>query len=128
LHAGVSVFEDERGVVQNQFRVEVAHVADAIVVRLVGELDVASSPVLERALEELVGVDAGVVVLDLRELEFMDSTGLRAVLVAHQAASDAGRRFGLVKGPEQVQRLLSLTQVADRLVIADSPEEFFVAG
>jgi len=127
LHAE-TCSNQERGVVQNQFRVDVRREPQAIVMQLHGELDVASAPELERELMQVADDDVQLIVLDLRELEFMDSTGLRAVLMANQAAGDAGRRFGLVKGPEQVQRLLSLTRVADRLVIADSPEQLFIAS
>ena len=62
-------------------------------------------------------------VLDLRELEFMDSTGLSILVKANQRAADAGRRFGLVKGSRQVQRLLDLTGVAERLTLVDAPEQ-----
>jgi len=53
----------------------------------------------------------------------MDSTGLSVLVRAHQRAIGKGQRFGVVKGPQQVQRLLSLTGVAERLTLADSPEE-----
>jgi anti-anti-sigma regulatory factor len=42
---------------------------------------------------------------------------------AHQRATESGQRFGVVRGPQQVQRLLSLTGVADRLNLADTPDE-----
>ena len=88
-----------------------------------GELDLASSAALE---DELVRVaESGVtqLVIDLRELEFMDSTGLSTLVKAHQRAEETGQGFGLVRGPQQVQRLLSLTGVEDRLTFADTPEE-----
>lgn len=88
-----------------------------------GELDLASSPALEQELEQGPGSDAPVVIVDLRKLEFMDSTGLSVLVRAHQRAAETDRRFGLVKGPPQVQRLLDLTGVAERLTIVDSPEE-----
>jgi anti-anti-sigma factor len=60
--------------------------------------------------------------------KFMDSTGLSILVEAHQRAVDAGRRFGLVKGSAQVQRLLALTGVAERLTLVDAPEELLVQG
>ena len=89
--------------------------------RLFGELDLASSPVLEEELEKVSGHQ--LIVIDLRELEFIDSTGLSVLVKAHQRAKDQGRELGLVKGEGQVQRLLGLTGLADRLKIADVPEE-----
>lgn len=88
-----------------------------------GELDLASSAGLDEELQRLIESDVEQVILDLRELEFMDSTGLSTLVKAHQRAEEAGRRFGLVRGPQQVQRLLSLTGVEERLTFADTPEE-----
>jgi hypothetical protein len=47
---------------------------------------------------------------------------------AHQGAVEEGREFGLVRGTQQVQRLLELTGVTERLPMADSPEELFAGG
>jgi anti-anti-sigma factor len=101
--------------------VEVRDQGRGTVLRLFGELDLASSPALE---EELQKVSARqLIVVDLRELEFIDSTGLSVLVKAHQRARELGHQFGLVKGAGQVQRLLGLTGLADRLTIADLPEE-----
>ena len=75
-----------------------------------GELDLASSPALEEELERVAKSDATVIVVDLAELEFMDSTGLSVLVRAHQRAEENGRRLGLVNGSQQVQRLLTLTR------------------
>jgi anti-sigma B factor antagonist len=91
------------------------------VISVSGELDLASSPALEEELERVAKSDATVIVVDLAELEFMDSTGLSVLVRAHQRAQDSGRRLGLVNGSQQVQRLLALTGVADRLTLADAP-------
>jgi anti-sigma B factor antagonist len=95
----------------------------ATVISVSGELDLASSAALEEELARATESDAEQIVLDLRELEFMDSTGLSTLVKAHQRAEGAGKRFGLVRGPQQVQRLLSLTGVEERLRFADSPAE-----
>jgi anti-sigma B factor antagonist len=109
--------------VQSNFNVETRNGANAVVIGVTGELDLASSPALEHELERGAASRAAIVIVDLRELEFMDSTGLSVLVRAHQRANESGQRFGVVKGPQQVQRLLSLTGVADRLTLADSPEE-----
>ena len=62
-------------------------------------------------------------ILDLRQIEFMDSTGLRVLLSAHQRAHETGRRFALVRGADQVERVLTLTGVRDLLTVVDAPEE-----
>ncbi len=86
-----------------------------------GELDVASTPELEAEL--VLAADKELVVVDLRELEFIDSTGLGVLVKAHDRAREAGRRFALVRGLGQVQRLLGLTGLSEQLAVADSREE-----
>lgn len=108
---------------QGQFRVEVRSEGKAVVVVVVGELDLASGPELEQTLEQLAEPPTELLVIDLREVEFMDSTGLSIIVKAHQRFTESGRRLALVKGTPQVQRLLDLTGVAERLPLVDSPEE-----
>jgi anti-sigma B factor antagonist len=62
-------------------------------------------------------------VLDLRGLEFIDSTGLRAILLQDRRSAEQGQTFALVRGPEQVQRLMNVTHVDEHLKIVGSPEE-----
>jgi len=109
--------------VQSHFRVEVRNADATTVISVSGELDLASSPALEEELERVARSDAQLVVVDLRSLEFMDSTGLSVLVRAHQRAEENGRRLGLINGSQQVQRLLTLTGVADRLTLTDVPEE-----
>jgi anti-sigma B factor antagonist len=109
--------------VQSHFRVEVRDEDHAAVVAVSGELDLASSPALEEELDRVVASQTPLVVIDLRGLEFMDSTGLSVLIRAHQRAEESGQRFALVRGSQQVQRLLSLTGVAERLTLVDTPEQ-----
>ena len=108
---------------QNQFRVEVRSEGTAAVVVVSGELDLASGPELEDVLERVSNDPAQLLIIDLREVDFMDSTGLSIIVRAHQRFAEDGRRLGLVRGPSQVQRLLDLTGVAERLPLVDTPEE-----
>jgi anti-anti-sigma factor len=108
---------------QSDFRVDVHRNGRASVIAVTGELDLASSPMFEAELARVIESDAEQLILDLRELEFMDSSGLGTLVRAHQRAEETGKQFGLVKGPQQVQRLLTLTGVEDRLTLADTPEE-----
>lgn len=108
---------------QSNFNVQSDDERSAVIITVTGELDLASSPGLEQELERGAAAQAEQVIIDLRQLEFMDSTGLSVLVRAHQRATDNGQRFGVVRGPQQVQRLLSLTGVAERLNLADSPDE-----
>jgi anti-sigma B factor antagonist len=114
--------------VQTDFRVEMRTEGQATVVAVTGELDLASSPELEQHLEQFYASDSELLVIDLRGLEFMDSTGLSVIVSAHQKLIDAGRRLIIVRGPQQVQRLLDLTGVAERLELVDTPEEVLTEG
>jgi anti-anti-sigma factor len=97
------------------FRVDVHPERDAVRVVPVGELDLATSEVLERQLHELRRAGFQRVVLDLRELTFIDSSGIRVVLAEHQFAEQAERRFSLIHGPPVVQRALEVCGLLDRL-------------
>jgi anti-anti-sigma factor len=89
---------------------------------LVGELDIASAPRFEEGLTEVERDTPGVLVLDLRRVDFIDSTGLRAVIGADERARAAGRRFVIIRGPAAVERVFSVTQLDQRLEIVDDPE------
>jgi anti-sigma B factor antagonist len=94
------------------------------IVRPVGELDLSGAAILEAELDRLAE-DPGLaaVVLDMRGLEFMDSSGLRLVVVADMKAREAGRRFCLVRGDETVHRVFEITRMSDRLDFVDDPGE-----
>lgn len=108
---------------QSNFSVEVQDDERAFLIGVSGELDLASSPELERELERGASSDVELLIIDLRKLEFMDSTGLSVLVRGHQKATQNGKEFAVVKGPQQVERLLSLTGVAERLTVVDRPEE-----
>ncbi len=99
----------------------------ATTLALGGELDLVSSPALERALDAVLASDAELIIVDLRGLEFMDSTGLHALVKAQHRMDELGRRFALVRGGDNVQRLFELTGVSDGLTIVESPEELLEA-
>lgn len=95
----------------------------AAIVRPVGELDLSGAAILEAELDRLAeNPEIGSVVLDMRRLEFMDSSGLRLVVVADMKAREAGRRFCLVRGDETVHRVFEITRMSDRLDFVDDPE------
>jgi anti-anti-sigma factor len=107
---------------QDEFRLEVTSKGGATVVRVHGELDLATSPGLEQELERLAEDHAPLLIVDLAELDFMDSTGLSVLVRAQQRVEEGGHRFGLINSSQQVQRLLTLTGVRDRLVLDEIPE------
>jgi anti-sigma B factor antagonist len=104
-------------------QIDVRQDRDMVVLRLVGELDLAGAPLFQSEIDsEDVGASAAVV-LDLRELRFIDSTGLRVIFSAHARSLERGQQFAVTNGSEQVQRLLSITRVGEHVRIIDSPED-----
>jgi anti-sigma B factor antagonist len=82
---------------------------------LTGELDLATAPALEGDLRAACEAGAGELLLDLSELSFIDSTGLRAVLVGRMLCEEHQCSYRLVPGGPQVQRLFELAGVLDQL-------------
>ncbi len=91
------------------FRCDVVHERARVRIVAVGELDLVGTPRLEQTLRTFLYTGFGRVVLDLRRLSFIDSTGLTAILRYAEAARCAGLRFGLIPGPPAVQRIFELT-------------------
>jgi len=87
-------------------------------VHVAGELDLAVVPQLKWTLDQ-PQLQARLVVLDLRELEFIDCCGMHAIVKASRRARRAGRRLVLLRGPPTVDRLLTLSGCSDELEIGD---------
>jgi anti-anti-sigma factor len=104
-------------------RCEVARNGHRAWVQPHGELDLDSVHRVEAALAELREEGCPEVVLDLRGLTFMDSTGLRLVIRWDTTARADGFRFAIVPGAETVQRVFRLTGMDEHLTVADAPRE-----
>jgi anti-sigma B factor antagonist len=90
-------------------------VCDAWVVTAVGEIDIASAPLLRQQLDAaLRSSPPWPVLVDLTGVTFLDSTGLGALVEAHQQATALGRELLLVGAHRSVRRVLELTRL-DRL-------------
>lgn len=91
---------------------------DAAWVHLAGELDIATVPQMQRTLRE-PHLEALLVVLDLRELDFIDIAGVHAVVNASIRARRDGRRMVLLRGPPNVDRVFTLTGKSDEVELGD---------
>lgn len=90
---------------------------EAVRLAVVGDLDLATVPILERVFDRvLADHDAKMIIVDLTELGFMDSTGLHLMLRMTAACKDADR-LRLVNGSSAVVRLLEVSGLRDRLPI-----------
>jgi anti-anti-sigma factor len=93
---------------------------EAVRVALEGELDLSSALLFDEELRRIEDdAAADTVELDLRDLKFMDSTGLRLILSAHQRARKAGRHLRIIPGGDAIRRIFRLTGVWKRLDIVE---------
>jgi anti-sigma B factor antagonist len=86
---------------------------------LSGELDMLAVPALEAAVRELCAQRVREIVLDLRGVTFMDSTGLKATAAAHQICRRNSCTFSVIPGPTQIQTLFELTGLAESVPFQD---------
>ena len=91
------------------FAVSVLEDGVEVAVRPQGELDLASAGVLTRAVREAWSSGGEHVLIELEHLEFIDSSGLRALLDLRETAALEGRDLALRPGPSVVQRIFDLT-------------------
>ena len=102
------------------FSISISERNGRAVVALWGELDLATAPDLDAALIELQEAGADVAV-DLRELAFMDSTGLRVIVAAHARAEGEEQSFVIVRPRPgaPIERILAIAGVASVLEVVD---------
>lgn len=99
------------------FRCEVEPARASVKVRPIGELNLATAPVVEAELGVLWSLGFTRLALDLRDVHFLDSTGLRLVMAWTASASADGFAFGVIPGPPEVQRLFELAGVTGRVTV-----------
>jgi anti-sigma B factor antagonist len=105
----------------SQLSLEVRREGDAAVVRARGDIDLST---LARATTALDGARAGArsLVLDLREVGFMDTSGLRLIIEEQRRAAETGYRFAVVRGSRRVQRLFEIAGLGgDDELFVDAP-------
>ena len=92
---------------------------NAVLVHLAGELDVDGTPQLEQTLRDPAS-QPQLIVVDMRDLEFMDSSGVHAIVDASARVRQLGRRLVVLRGPPEVDRLFTLTGKADYVETGDA--------
>jgi anti-anti-sigma factor len=107
--------------VSKPLELRIEHDQEAPRLVLSGELDLASTEELEAELKQLESAEPPLLVLDLRELEFMDSTGLRTVIAADARARERGGRLVVVRARDEIDRVFRLTRMDQHLELVDEP-------
>jgi anti-anti-sigma factor len=110
------------------FTTALTSAGDALI-SLTGELDLSGAGPLEEEIDRLVAADGiARIVLDLRELEFMDSSGLRMVALASRRLTSGERSLVLVRGRDAVQRVFAITRMEEHLTFVDEPDQIANGG
>jgi anti-anti-sigma factor len=105
------------------FDVRSADVSGAPGVAIEGEVDLSRVPALEQALEDAIRASEGAFVIDLCELEFLDSSGLSVLLRARALLGREERALAVVCPPGPVRRLLDVSGAAELLFLYDTRED-----
>lgn len=91
--------------------------------RLVGEFDLATAARVEAEAERLIAAGSGTLVLDLTGLSFIDSSGLRVIVVLQQRSAEEGWQLELVPPGEPVMKVFRISGLEDRLHFRDGAAE-----
>jgi stage II sporulation protein AA (anti-sigma F factor antagonist) len=92
---------------------------DVHTIALAGEMDLANAADVERELVRAEATNPARLVIDLSELTFMDSTGIRLLITAHARSRTDGDRLVLIRPPARVLRVLTIAGVDELLPFAD---------
>jgi anti-sigma B factor antagonist len=95
--------------------------SDQVLVSVQGEVDLATAPELEAVLEQALQGAAKQLVVDLREVGFLDSSGLSLLVRQDRRARRISRRLIVIKGPPQVQQVFEMTGLSEYLTLVDEP-------
>lgn len=106
---------------QGGFSISSHRLEHGITLALTGEVDLASAQIVEDELRRAEESE-NLIVLDLKQVSFMDSTGLRTVIAADKRLRERGASLRIVHIPRQVHRLFDLVGISRHLDIAESPE------
>jgi anti-anti-sigma factor len=88
-----------------------------------GELDIATTPALEQEIAKATATRGSELVLDLRELTFMDSTGLRTLAQTNARADEDGFTLSIWRGSRQIERVLEISGLGALLPLVDAPAD-----
>jgi anti-anti-sigma factor len=103
--------------VSRPFAIHVEREAGSVRLALRGELDLASRELFEEQVDALPSGQVRELVLDLRDLTFIDSTGIRLVIELWKQAEQDGFDLSILEGPPHIQRLFALTGLDGALPI-----------
>jgi anti-sigma B factor antagonist len=96
---------------------------NAYVVSCAGKLDTETAPLLEKEVRRLMGLGTQVLALDLENLTYMSSAGVRVLMIAHRGMKDSGGKVALLRLQPQIKKVLEIIQaLPDERVFRDMGE------
>jgi anti-anti-sigma factor len=104
---------------QPPFEIAVVEAADTVRLVLSGELDIATAPLLDSAIQTAEAGSAARILLDIADVPFIDSSGLRALIRAADRSASDGGRIAITNAGPQAMRLFMLSGATRRLPIVD---------
>ena len=107
----------------DRLRIQSVPRADGAELRLSGELSLATISAFRDQLRDSEDAGPDLLVIDLRQLRFLDSLGIAELIAVDNRSRQVGRRFVLVTAAGTVTRVLAMTGLDRRLVIRDTPPE-----
>jgi anti-sigma B factor antagonist len=110
------------------FSLQVERNGDAILLAASGDLDLAATEPAESELRSAETADPKLIVFDLDRVEFIDSSGLRVLLLAAARASEEDRRFVVARASGQVKRVIEMTGGDKLFELAPALPDPFVAS
>ena len=99
---------------EGTLHIDIAQRNGATVLSVLGEVDLATAPILDEQISAVEAGDAATIVVDLDRVTFMDSSGLQ-VLLAHVLSQQDGGRIRLTRGSPQVARLFTVSGMLEQL-------------
>jgi anti-sigma B factor antagonist len=88
---------------------------DALVLRAVGEIDIATAKALDEELRRALSCDASPIVLDLGKVEFLDSIGLQVLLLGAERSRQNGNRLRIRNESAAVRKVIAVSGVEPAL-------------
>ncbi len=96
---------------------------ETLLFRLRGSLDIATAPTVRAALGDVAEKSAKLTIVDLSQLEFLDSTGLGVLIGAHRRTAERGGSFRLIVHDGPIARLLAITGLSAVFSVYRSEED-----
>ena len=105
----------------HRFAMAVEPLGDGVRIALSCDLDMACAYTFDARMREIEAREPDFILLDIRELNFVDSAGVGRILAAHRRARGCGRAVRLTRGTKTVQRVLAISAVDQVLEFAPEP-------